>query len=319
MRQISLIILITFLSNILILKSQQDAQFSQYMFSQQYFNPAVVGATENIDISLIHRNQWLGYSPTNYSGKSPITQYINFMTPLELLKGGVGGYLINDQLGNIRNTYVKLSYAYRIKLNNNSLLAVGGSGGFYNLSADSKYIFNDPNDPNINTSSFQQSKPDFNFGVWYKNQKFYLGASTSHLSSPKFTYNSSKFITLGMHYFLTGGYEYQINDNLVLKPSILLKTDSKIKNLSFDINTNLHIKNKYWAGLMYRYQESIGTLLGVSFLKNNALRLGYAFEYTLNGQKAKAGTSHELMLSYIIPALKSGTKPIIRTPRYRYN
>ncbi|HTF81118.1 MAG TPA: type IX secretion system membrane protein PorP/SprF, partial [Cytophagales bacterium] len=54
--------------------AQQDAHFSQYMFSTLNYNPAYAGVA-NTEFTLIHRSQWLGYSPTKYSGTAPTSQY----------------------------------------------------------------------------------------------------------------------------------------------------------------------------------------------------------------------------------------------------
>ncbi len=300
------------------LTAQQDAHFSQYMFSSINYNPAYSGMI-NTEFTLIHRSQWLGYNSTNNVGGAPSSQYLGLTTPIKFLHGGIGLTVLNDKLGSIRNIYSKLSYAYHINIKEDSKLSLGLSGGFYSLSSNANYIFNDQNDPNINTSSFQQTKPDLTLGIWFHNPKYYLGLSADHVNSPKFKYNNQLYSTIGLHCYLTGGYIYSINDDVKIKPSILIKTDQYPKNISFDLNTNIDFLDKYWIGFSYRKQEAIVGLIGISFLSNKSLKLGYAFDYVTNGRAAKAWTSHELMLSYVIPPSLSVNKPVLRTPRYRYN
>ncbi|MFN8437684.1 MAG: type IX secretion system membrane protein PorP/SprF [Cytophagales bacterium] len=307
-----------YLITINIVWAQQDAQFSQYMFSTQNISSSEVGLSPSLEATLIHRSQWLGYSPTTGSGKAPTSQYLNINAPVKFLNGGLGAFVINDQLGNTKNLYAKLSYAYHIKLKE-SILSLGLSGGFYNLSLNSSYIYNDANDPNINTSNFQQTKPDLGAGISLKNEKYSIAVGANHINKVDFKNNTTSFVNLSKHFYLLGLYNFKLNDNLNLKPSILFKTDNNLKNLSFDLNSNLHIKSKYWLGMSYRRQEALVALLGISLLKDNSLKLGYAFDYVIKGAKAKNYTSHEVMVSYQLPIYKSGNKPIIRTPRYRYN
>ena len=55
----------------------------------------------------------------------------------------------------------------------------------------------------------------------------------------------------------------------------------------------------------------------MNLMKNNAMRIGYAFDYVTSGTQAKTKTSHEIMLSYVIPSPWLQAKPVVRTPRYR--
>jgi hypothetical protein len=51
---------------------------------------------------------------------------------------------------------------------------------------------------------------------------------------------------------------------------------------------------------------------------NGHLRVGYAIDIVVGGVNAKSATSHEILMSYSIAALRAGKKSIVRTPRYRY-
>jgi hypothetical protein len=56
----------------------------------------------------------------------------------------------------------------------------------------------------------------------------------------------------------------------------------------------------------------------VSFAKDNALRLGGAFDIITINQAARAFSSYEIMLSYRLPKPGLLTRPAIRTPRYSF-
>jgi type IX secretion system PorP/SprF family membrane protein len=112
------------------------------------------------------------------------------------------------------------------------------------------------------------------------------------------------------------GYDYEINYDFVLRPSVLVKSD--LTTYSFDLSLLAYFREKLWFGFSFRQSDAMIALIGYSFLKDNSLRLGYSFDYIINAQEAKNPTSHELLLSYTLPVLSGGEKRIIRTPRFRH-
>jgi type IX secretion system PorP/SprF family membrane protein len=114
---------------------------------------------------------------------------------------------------------------------------------------------------------------------------------------------------------LTAGYFYEVNFDLTLNPTVLVKTD--FKEYSFDLGVIATLKDKMWAGLSFRQSEAANVMLGYSFMKDNSLRFGYAIDVVVKDQEAKENFSHELMLSYQLPVYATGKK-VVRTPRYRH-
>jgi hypothetical protein len=76
--------------------------------------------------------------------------------------------------------------------------------------------------------------------------------------------------------------------------------------------------DKFWGGLSFRQGDAAIVLVGVSLLKDNSLRLGYAFDYIIKARPLKRPTSNEIMLSYTLPPPVIRNKPITRTPRFRH-
>jgi hypothetical protein len=115
---------------------------------------------------------------------------------------------------------------------------------------------------------------------------------------------------------ITAGYFYEVNFDLKLNPTILVKTD--FKEYSFDVGLIATLKDKMWAGLSFRQSEAANVLLGYSFLKDKSLKFGYAIDVIIKDQQAKENFSHEMMLSYQLPAVTTSGKKVVRTPRYRH-
>lgn len=298
--------------------AQQDPQFTQYMFNSLYVTPAFAGVEGVTQITAIHRSQWLGYESSFNDGGAPTTQLISFTSPIYKLKSGFGAYFINDKLGPQNNVEGHAMYAYHLGVKD-AKLSFGVKVGFYSQAINyDQYRAIHPEDPLLAGRAGKESqiRPDVGFGLFYRAEKFYLGAGINHLTRAEFDFGINQARNaLENHLNFSGGYYYEVNFDLTLMPTALVKTD--FKEYSFDLGVIATVKDKMWAGLSFRQSEAANVLLGYSFLKDQSLRLGYAIDIVVKDQEAKENFSHELMLSYQLPVYKTGKK-VVRTPRYRH-
>ena len=296
---------------------QQDPQFSQYMLNEIYYNPAYAGIPGSAEFSAIHRTQWLGYESTFDGAGNPQTQLISANIPIFKINSGAAFYAINDRLGALNNLEIQASYAYHLAFKN-SKLSFGVRAGVVSQSIDfDQYRWVDPDDPLRQSGKETQIRPDLSAGIYYRAQKYYLSLSASHLLNSEFNFgNDSLANALIPHLYFMAGYDYEINYDFVLRPSVLVKSD--LTTYSFDLSLLAYFREKLWFGFSFRQSDAMIALIGYSFLKDNSLRLGYSFDYIINAQEAKNPTSHELLLSYTLPVLSGGEKRIIRTPRFRH-
>lgn len=297
--------------------AQQDPQFSQYMFNSFYYNPAFAGTDGVTKITGLYRSQWLGYTPTYGDGGAPTTQILSANTYLPKIKGGVGGYLVNDNLGPVNNFELQVSYAYHIAIKN-AKLSIGGRAGMYSQKVDfDLYRATDQNDPLLAGKSGKESqtRPDFAVGALYKKEKFYVGVGLDHLTEPSFDFGLTQNNQLKRHLYVTGSYFYDLNFDVRLQFVTLIKSD--LTKTSFDLGIIAYLKDAMWGGLSFRQSEAAILILGYSLLKDKSLKVGYSLDYIIKDQQAKQPTSHELMVSYSLPVDFTGKK-VIRTPRFRY-
>jgi type IX secretion system PorP/SprF family membrane protein len=293
--------------------AQQDAQFSQYMFNNLYTNPGFAGLEGCPKFTAIHRTQWVNYD----GGGAPQGQVLTASLPVRILMGGLGFQLSNDQTGPFRNVDLLLSYSYHIAIGSGKL-GLGIRSGIFNRSLNTKYIYTDAKDPrieDIDNKSLNQLSPDFALGAFYYHPKFYVGVSLNHVIKEQLqTVNAE----LSRHMTVTGGYNFQAASNIVLTPSFITKYDATGEKWSTDGSLMATFNNKYWGGLSFRQSDALIPFVGISFLKNNAMKVGFAYDYTLINQTGKATSSYEIMLSYSLPPFVPPVKPVIRTPRYRF-
>lgn len=299
--------------------SQQAPLFSHYMFNELFNNPGYAGVEGITNLTFLHRSQWLGYSGTFDDGGAPTTQLLSLSTPILSMNSGAGFFVVNDRLGVQNNLQVQATYAYHLPVFNGKL-SFGLRAGMFSQSLDfTRLRAVRPDDPLLQRGRESQFRPDLAAGIYYKTEKYYGGLSLNHLIKSSFDFgigSDSLRNALETHLLFTGGYTYEVNYDLSLKPSILIRSD--FVTYSFDVTVVGVYREKYWVGLSYRQSEAVVALLGLSLLKDNAMKLGYSFDYVIQAQAAKQLSSHELLLSYSLPALASGGKKIVRTPRFRH-
>jgi type IX secretion system PorP/SprF family membrane protein len=306
--KLTLIILLTLGASA---KAQQLPLLSQYMFNGFLVNPAVAGVDGYTSITLTSRQQWLGLPD------APKTNIVAFQT--RLLKNnfvsrnssvwrkfvhksrsgrvGLGGYLYNDKTGLIDRTGAQITYAYHLKMRTGQL-SFGLSANIYQLSinrAKLNYGTSDNNDALTNNSDLKMYIPDFNFGVYYSTEKYYAGFSTTQLAQSTLQLandNSSQFKSY-RQYSLTGGYNIEVNKQITVVPSILVKVTNQLVS-QIDLSSKIYFNESYYAGLSYRTGSAIIVMGGVTVDK---FTFGYAFDYNLNAISNHSFGSHEVMAS----------------------
>ncbi len=296
--------------------SQQDAQFSHYIFNQLFVNPATAGSENVTRFQAIYRTQYLGYQSTFDDGGAPVTQVISANIPLKMIRSGVGFTFVNDKIGASIQRDMKLSYAYHLPVGE-SQLALGVSGGFFTRGLDySRLRARDESDPLLATGSINQSAFDLGAGAYLYNSGYAIGLSMNHLNQPTFGLGSkSATNTLKRSAYLTGSMLFGVSYTLDISPMLIIKSD--LSTVSAEFGAMATYDTRYWLGASYRTGDAVSALLGANLL-NGSMRLGYAIDVIIGGASAKSATSHEVILSYALAALRAGKKSIVRTPRYRY-
>jgi len=297
-------------------RAQQEAHFSQYMFTPLFLNPAASGLGNKVQFSAVYRSQWLGYQTSFGDGGAPATLLVTASVPVYALKGGAGALIVRDQLGPLINMQALGSYAFHYRVSRQAILSIGLQGGVYSQTIDGAMLRPiDLNDPKLIglTGNASQTKGDVGAGVWYQHDKFYIGGSVTHLTRPTFDFGLAQANVLKPNYTLTGGYYYDITFNVKLLVSGILKTIGT--KSTFDLSTLAIYKDTMWGGVSYRQSEAAIALVGFSMLQSK-LKLGYAADFIVVNRQAKTSLSHEIVLRYEILTSASSKRPI-RTPRFR--
>lgn len=299
------------LMHVNIIQGQQLPQYSQYMLNGFLLNPAMAGSEGYTSFNLTAREQWVGFTgaPKTHalSGETRILRksYISKSTtvrrkirrPSRSGRVGVGGYLFTDQNGITNRTGGQVTYAYHIQMSKQQLsFGLSALGYQFRINEDD-IILHDETDPLISGSDKVLFIPDFNFGTLLTARNYFAGFSVNQLlqSSLKFGKSNYENYKLLRHYYLMGGYSFDVSENVSIQPTILIKTTTQnLRQLQVDFNTRVYYRDDYWAGLSYRTGDALVIMAGVKF---DQYYLGYAFDYSTSSIRKHSFGSHEFMLA----------------------
>ena len=286
--------------------AQQDPHYTQYMYNMNIINPAYAGSKENLSFGLLYRKQWIEIedAPTtfSFSGSAPVGKNV-----------GLGLSIISDKIGPVEENNVYGDFSYTLNLGGEHRLALGLKAGVTFQKIGLRSIIQ-PTLPDPNDGAFAEdtnnTKLNIGTGLFYYTNKYYFALSIPNmLKSAHLDYNGIKYGTEIQHYFITGGYVFDLNANLKFKPFAMVKSAFNAPT-SFDISTNFLYLEKFEMGATYRLQDSFGAM--VNYAISPSLRIGYAYDHIVSDLKVTTPSSHEIILLFDL----NFPKKVSRSPRY---
>lgn len=278
--------------------AQQDPQISQHMFNHLMTNPGYAGNTGEINIVLLNRQQWVGFPG------APVTSVFQTDGKLKLIGegDGLGFTVVKDAIGYENNVSFNVNYAYRFKLGVGHL-GCGFSAGMMNKNISPGWTETeggdlvDGSDPSLPKTEVNGVLLDFGAGVFYRHKKYYLAVSSTHINQPSFEFEETGHYSLRRHYYLTGGYNKEMNDDrYVVQPSIFIKTDGTTSQVDLDLLVRYN--RRFWGGIGYRVKDAVVVFLGFEML--NGLKIGYSYDLNTSVLSSYNTGSHELFVSYAV-------------------
>lgn len=292
MKKLFLVTIIGLLSFSSDLHAQQDPHYTQYMYNMSVMNPAYAGSKENLSMGLLYRKQWVDIedAPTTgtFFGHTPVGKNL-----------GLGLSFIKDKIGPVEENNVYADISYTLNLGGEHKLAFGIKTG---LTFHKVGLFDDvyPTLPDANDPAFSENTSNSYFnigsGFFYYTNKYYLGLSVPNLMKSKhLDFNGREYGSEVSHYFLTGGYVFDINENLKFKPFFMMKSAFGAPT-SLDLSSNFLFNQKFEVGATYRLDDSFGAMVNYAITPN--LKLGYAYDHIISDLNVTTPSSHEIILLF---------------------
>lgn len=287
-----------------LLLAQQEEQYTMFMLNKLTYNPAVAGVDAPFTINATSRNQWIGFEG------APTTQKLSTDFTLSHERIGMGFTILHNKIGITQKFVLTSNYVYRIQISEAYLgFGINASIKYQDDNYQDKRLFSSTDitmDNSIPIEAEITILPNFGIGLYYKANKFYIGASLPNMLNIHTAKIAEKSIQLeNNHYYLMTGYQFNLNDNFELTPQILLKY---VDGAPFDgdINIMTTFDQKYKFGLGYRLGgnlnktngESIDIMTGLPITK--VLFFGLSYDFTLSQLKKYNNGSIEAILQYRI-------------------
>lgn len=274
--------------------AQQESQFTNYIYNTSSINPAYAGSRGTLSLLGLYRTQWVGLDG------APETLNFTAHTPLGGKNLGIGINFTSDKIGPSSESTVNADVSYTIFLSRDTKLAFGVKGGLSLLDIDpTKLTFAEADTYDLAKDNY--AAPTLGAGLYLYSDKWYVGLSTPNFLETKI-YDEVKVSTATeqTHFYLIGGYVFNINDNLKLKPSALLKGVIGAP-LSIDLSASALIYDKVSFGLGYRFDANVSAM--AAFQVTDQILIGYSYDYTTTELQKYNSGSHEIFLRFEIGSL----------------
>ena len=270
--------------------SQQDSQYTQYMYNTPLVNPAYAGSRETITAFLLHRNQWVGLDG------APVTNNFSINMPVGDSNFGVGLNFVNDEIGPVAENQISVDLAYFIQISENYKLSLGlkGTGNLFQLDVNKLRIY-DPADPQFQNMNTEFS-PNVGAGLYLFSDKTYFGLSVPNFfESYRYNDNNIEITNEKMHFYFIAGHVFTLSDNIDFKPAVLSKIVEGAP-LQADITANFLFFDKLTLGAAYRWDASVSALAG--FQISDSWFIGYGYDLETTKLANYNSGSHEIFLRY---------------------
>lgn len=297
-----LVILFTFISSILCF-SQQDSQYTQYMYNTTLINPAYAGTREVLSAFILHRNQWMGLEG------APVTNNFSINSPIGDSNFGIGLNFVNDKIGPVSENEISVDLAYFIQISENYKFSIGlkGTANLFDLDVNKLRIF-DPSDPQFQNVKTKFS-PNIGAGAYLFSDKTYFGLSVPNFfESYRYNDNNIEISKQKLHLYFIAGHVFKISESIDFKPALLSKIVEGAP-IQIDVTGNFLFFDKLTLGAAYRWNAAVSALAG--FQISDSWFIGYGYDLETTKLANYNSGSHEIFLRY---ELFNKTK--ISTPRF---
>lgn len=271
--------------------AQQDSQYTNYMYNTINVNPAYAGSRGVLSIFGLHRTQWVGLDG------APVTNTVSLNTPINNSSIGLGVSFVNDRIGPSDENTISADVSYTIRTSEDYKLAFGIKASADLLNVDyTKLDRYNLNDPQFQNNVDNQLSPNIGVGIYFYSNKLYAGLSVPNfLETKHFDDNASSVAKERMHYYLIGGYVFDLSDKIKFKPAFLSKV-VKGSPLQLDLTANFMFNEKFVLGAAWRWDAAVSAMAGFQVSDNWFIGYGYDAETTKLANYNSG--SHEIFLRY---------------------
>jgi len=270
--------------------SQQDSQYTQYMYNTITINPAYAGSRGAMSIFGMYRRQWVGLDG------APTTATASINTPINESNVGLGLSFINDQIGPATENNISVDVSYSIQASDDYTVSFGlkATANLFSLDIN-KLNIQHQGDPQFQNLDMDFS-PNVGAGIYVHSDNTYFGLSVPNFLETKHYKDNSVSVTKErLHYYFIAGHVFDFSSELKFKPALLVKAVEGAP-LQVDVSGNFLISDKLTLGVAYRWDAAVSALAG--FQISDSWFIGYAYDAETTRLANYNSGSHEIFLRF---------------------
>jgi len=191
-----------------------------------------------------------------------------------------------------------LDVSYNVATSDKFKLAFGvkGTANFLNVDYSKLDSYDDADPLNYKSNIDNSFFPNVGAGIYWYSNKTYLGVSIPYILEMKYYYNDIQYTASEkMHYHVMGGYVFDLNSSIKLKPAFLTKIVEGAP-LQLDLSASFLFFDKLSLGAAYRWNAAASAMAG--FQISDSWLVGYAYDRDTTGFGNYNSGSHEIFLRY---------------------
>lgn len=271
--------------------AQQDAQYTNYMYNTITINPAYAGTRGVMSVFGLYRTQWVGLDG------APETSTASINSPIENSNLGIGLSFVNDKIGASNESSISVDLSYTIQTSSVYKLSFGVKGTANLLDVDyTKLNRYDIIDPKFQNNIDNEFSPNVGAGAYFYSDKLYLGLSVPNfLETDFYDDNASNTSLERMHFYLIGGYVFDLSPSIQFKPAFMCKSVVG-SPLQVDLSANFLFNEKFVLGAAWRWDAAMSFMAG--FQVSQGLYIGYAYDLETTKLANYNSGSHEIFLRF---------------------
>lgn len=270
--------------------AQDNFLIDQYIFNQQFFNPATIGQNSDFGIYL--------YGDKNFINSTD-TPYKYFLSGYKSFKNNnldIGLSFMQDKYFKEKATYLLGDIAYGFNFDSGKQLKIGIKSGWFNYTNPLTEYQLYPD--GIYDYAFAKNIND-NFllvglGIFFSSEKFKVGISSPQIVKSGI-YNNNNESIINNNLFIFSEYKFELNEKIVLLPNFLFNYKETLPN-SYLTSLTLEYNNKVSFGSSFNYRNSL--ILYSRWVFNNGIGIGYSYKFLTNKIGDRFLNKHGVSLSY---------------------
>jgi len=298
-----------------VVKAQSDIAMTSHWYNRSGYNPASIARSDYMYLFANARQQWTGVSG------SPQTYNVQASGYVESIKGALGFSMVSDRIGVTQAINPIASYAHLIGIGRDMTLSMGLSAGAFVRSINgSNFEADVVDDPSINYSMSNSTRPDANVGFELQSKHIIVCLSSTHLfaigkSDNLFMFTNHRYASFIYKSATSSNFNYHAGVQVINRLNLTVVEGNACARFKIQSGMIKGPQEVFEVGMTYRSTQQITFLGGVNV--SPTLRVGYAYNQSF-ATSYTGNATHEVMVEYRI-RLQSSFRHQKRNDGYWYN